>query len=92
MTPSQVLELFDIPNRWLFKSKRKSTWILVLEEFRNVSYEHAKELCQRIDEKKDASPWYYMAAVRKQLLLEKHEMYKRAPVVLKMGDIMRAMP
>lgn len=91
MTPRQFFIAFDIPERWYFKSKKKDRWAMVIRFFEKYPYPVVQGKLQSIPEKVGASPWYYVEAVRRQLMLEEHEGYKRMPVAPVMKDILKGM-
>ena len=91
MTPRQFFVLFDIPERWYFKSKKKNVWSQVIKQFQQWDFKVVEEKLASITTKKGASPWYYVEAVRRQLLLEQHESYKKAPTPPAIKQILKGM-
>ena len=90
MTPKNFFVVFDIPEKWYFKSKKKAVWANVIREFEQYTVEQVLAKKAQI-EKKDAGPWYYVEAVRRQLQLERHEGFKRMGVAPCIKEIMRKM-
>lgn len=91
MTPKQFFIAFDIPERWYFKSKKKDRWLQIIRQFEKWSYDVVAKKLETIPSKEGASQWYYVEAVRRQLMLEEHEGYKKAPIPQTMRDIMKGM-
>ena len=90
MTPRAFFKVFEIPPKWYFNSKKKAVWSQVIKQYEQWTVEQVLAKKSQI-EKKDAGPWYYVEAVRRQLMLEQDGMYKRQKVAPIMKEILRRM-
>lgn len=89
MTPKQFFVVFDIPERWFFKSKKKETWMNLLKQFQQWPLNRVQEVLETVKEKQGASQWYYVEVVRRQLMLQEHESFKRIQMPKVMKDILK---
>jgi len=90
VTPKQFFVVFDIPASWYFKSKKKNVWSQVIRQFEEWPLQVVLDKKATIH-KDGAGPWYYVEAVRRQLMLEMDAGYKRMPVAPVIKDILKRM-
>ena len=88
MTPRQFFKVFEIPPKWFFNSKKKKVWGQVIKQYEQWTVEQVLAKKSKI-QKKDAGPWYYVEAVRRQIQLEQHESYKTMGMASSVKNILK---
>jgi len=90
MTARAFFTVFGIPPKWFFNSKKKHVWSQVIKQYEQWTVDQVLAKKATI-QKKDAGPWYYVEAVRRQLQLEAHEGYKTMGMAQTVKDVLKGL-